>query len=168
MKNRLLTFAGCLAVLLALAKIYEKPLLAQVRAALVQNVDEPGRNALVLTGNNDGLNPRVFLTVPPGKRFVIDQYSAGCDVASGYAMTNIAIYSSVNGVLSTSNVAPHYLQFDGSTDGVQVNYFAGTGLGPVYADGGTTLHIELSNNGTAALLIKSCNAQVSGHLISNP
>lgn len=168
MNNRLLTFAATLAILLVLAKIYEKPLLAQVRAALVQNVDEPGRNALVLSGNSDGLNPRVFLTVPAGKHYVIDQYSGSCDVQSGFSLTNVALNAIAGGVRSTSSVAPHYQQYDGNSGGVLVNYWVGTGMGPVYADGGGTLEVEFSDNSTTGNVVKTCYANIVGHLVSNP
>jgi hypothetical protein len=44
MKNRLLTLAGALALLAVLGKFYAKPVLAQVRAALVTSIDEPARS----------------------------------------------------------------------------------------------------------------------------
>jgi hypothetical protein len=43
MKNKLFTFAGALAALAILGHVYAQPLLAQVRAALVKNIDEHGR-----------------------------------------------------------------------------------------------------------------------------
>jgi len=43
MKNRLISFVAVLMLLGVLGKFYAQPLLAQVRAALVQNIDEPGR-----------------------------------------------------------------------------------------------------------------------------
>jgi len=79
MKNKLLTLAGALALLATLGHFYAKPLLAQVRAALVQNVDDPGRipyqalRACFFSGNafcSANLPP-----VPAGKRLVITHVS---------------------------------------------------------------------------------------------
>ena len=44
MKNKLLTLTGALALLTTFGHFFGKPLLVQVRAALVQNMDEPGRH----------------------------------------------------------------------------------------------------------------------------
>jgi hypothetical protein len=44
MKNRLLALAGALALLAVLGEFCTKPVVAQVRAALVANVDEPTRS----------------------------------------------------------------------------------------------------------------------------
>jgi hypothetical protein len=43
MKNKLLTTAGLLALLAVLGHSYAKPLLAQVTAVLIKNIDERGR-----------------------------------------------------------------------------------------------------------------------------
>ena len=115
MKNRLLTFAGCLTVLLVLAKIYEKPLLAQVRAALVQNVDEPARNPYqeyifsYLSNCSAGSQFCNFSysAVPAGKRLVVTNISGYVDVANG---------SLPNGTLGSSLGGSQYAQI----------YFTGT------------------------------------------
>ncbi len=46
MKNRLLTFAGALALLAVLGHFYAVPLMAQVRAALVKNTGRAGPESL--------------------------------------------------------------------------------------------------------------------------
>lgn len=44
MKNKLLTFAGALALIAMLGRFYAVPAFAQaIRAAVVKNMDEPGR-----------------------------------------------------------------------------------------------------------------------------
>jgi hypothetical protein len=78
MKNRLLTLAGALALLAVLGSYYAKPLLAQVRAALVQDRDSPARNVYqVLNSCFNVTNPCViaFSAVPAGKRLIIQQVS---------------------------------------------------------------------------------------------
>jgi hypothetical protein len=159
MKNKLLTFAGLLVVLLVLAKIYEKPLLAQVRAALTQNVDEPGRH--VFGYQNYGGVPT--FTVPADRRYVIDQYSAQCFTTS--TMTEVSIDVVAGGIpveFATNSV--HYI---GSAGGVPPgNVYRATASGPIYADPGTT--ISLSTRGTSPISRDSCANFVTGHYVLLP
>ena len=77
MRDRLAGFAALLALLAVLGKFYAKPLLSQVRAALVENVDEPGRNPYSSTKSLPGIcignnACNLFFTpVPAGKRLVV-------------------------------------------------------------------------------------------------
>lgn len=75
MKNKLLSTAGALALVGALGHFYAKPLLAQVRAALVQNVDEPARH--VWTFNGYGAFSNTY-TVPAGQTLVIEEVGSLC------------------------------------------------------------------------------------------
>jgi hypothetical protein len=76
MKNKLLTLAGALALLAVLGKFYAVPVLAQVRAALVKNIDERGRTPYMqtLSCNANGLTSceSLFPAVPANKRLVIE------------------------------------------------------------------------------------------------
>ena len=78
MKNRLWTTAGALALLAVLGKYYALPAIAQtVRAAIVKNIDERGRNAYVY---NFTCNPTAagycYATgapvIPAGTRLVVE------------------------------------------------------------------------------------------------
>jgi len=72
MKNRLLTMAAALALLAVLGKFYAIPALGQaVRAALVQDRDNPARTAFTVKVPVDENNTSVFPTVPSGKRMII-------------------------------------------------------------------------------------------------
>jgi hypothetical protein len=79
MKNKLLTLGGALALLATLGVFYAKPLMAQVRAALVSNVDDPGRIPYQATSFCQllGLNSCVanFPQVLAGKRLVVTHVS---------------------------------------------------------------------------------------------
>ena len=88
MKSRLLTFAGALALLVVLGKFYAVPVMAQVRAALVKNIDERGRipymqqvflNCVVGSPFCDLHYP----AVPTGKRLVIEHVSANIGTNPG-------------------------------------------------------------------------------------
>jgi hypothetical protein len=83
MKNRLLQFAGVLAILAVLGKFYAVPLIAQIRAALVKNVDEPGRSpyqqGTQCSSSNGGCDA-IFAAVPGNKRLVLQTVSAQAQV----------------------------------------------------------------------------------------
>jgi hypothetical protein len=80
MKNRLLTLAGALALVAVIGKFYAPPLLAQVRAALVKSVDEPGRvpyQARQTSSQKFGGDAEYafFPVIPAGKRLVVTHVS---------------------------------------------------------------------------------------------
>ena len=164
MKNRLLASAGCLAVLLVVGKIYEKPLLAQVRAALVQSIDEPGRNPFVLSSTNGQF------TVPVGKRYVVEQYSAGCNVPNTYAMTDLTLFTEFDNLQHQSHVSAHFVAPAGFQGTTAINFYAATGMGPAYADGGSTITLlSYASNGSGSIESTTCAfVSVSGHVINNP
>jgi hypothetical protein len=79
MKNRLWTLAGALALLAVLGKFYAVPLVAQVRAAIVQDRDSKARNIYQSVQNCFNVtNPCqvTFAAVPAGKRLIVEQVSA--------------------------------------------------------------------------------------------
>jgi hypothetical protein len=79
MRNRLWTLAGTLALLAVLGKFYAKPLMAQVKAAIVQDRDSKARNIYQAVNNCFNVpNPCqvTFAAVPAGKRLIIEQVSA--------------------------------------------------------------------------------------------
>ena len=162
MKNRLLTFAGCLAVLLVLARIYEKPLLAQVRAAFVQDVDEPGRNPFALQGSASYSNSYSF-SVPAVKRYVVQNVTAQCFENTPGVLADIAVVGSTNGVTSRVSNQPHLQQSNGPTQ----NIYTGTGTQVLYADPGSLIRVFADDN-LAGGGIDSCEFWVSGHVINNP
>jgi hypothetical protein len=78
MKNRLLTLAGALALLVVLGRFYAVPVYAQVKAALVQSRDEKARNpyqARINVLGAGGTSTTTFPFVPAGKRLVIEHVS---------------------------------------------------------------------------------------------
>src|ERR1039457_5980776 len=79
MKNKLLTLAAGLALVVMAGKFFAVPLLAPVRAALVQNVDEHGRipyQSPSQGGNCNGVLQcdAFFPAVPNNKRLVITHF----------------------------------------------------------------------------------------------
>lgn len=158
MKKKLLSLAGALAPLVLLGHFYAKPLLAQVRAALVQNVDEPGRNPITLFGiggasNLDINKYEANFTVPAGQRYVIQAFGGQCTVASGDAMTAIHLQLPDSALA----VAPAVFLV-----GDQWSASATTHL---YFDPGATVKWQaLSNN----LDFQSCTFFASGYSITLP
>src|SRR3954454_4054241 len=77
-----------------------KPLLAQIKAALVQNVDEPGRNPyqesqFTVCGGPQNCNFQ-FAMIPAGKRLVLTLLNGWVDVRGG-TLPNSNVQSSFGG-----------------------------------------------------------------------
>ena len=92
MKNTLLMGAAALAAVGTLGHFGAKPLLAQIRAALVKNIDERGRSPYIVQvpcqpGSDLGgpINKCTwtFPPVPPNKRLVVEYVNAAIDGANG-------------------------------------------------------------------------------------
>lgn len=80
--------------------VFAKPIAAQVRAAIVQNVDEPGRNPyqetqFVICGGPQNCNFS-FAAVPAGKRLVLTNVNGFVDVKNG-TLPNANVESSLGG-----------------------------------------------------------------------
>lgn len=166
MKNLFLP-VKCLAVLLVVVTISGRTALAQ-RPIVTQSVDEPGRNTFVLAVQSFSPNPNyASFTVPAGKRYVVDHYTAQCSVAPSNPLTEILINVVSDGVAFIATVAPHFTNT--TIGGAPTNWYSGTGTGPLYADAGTTIAMVTSTSSNAAAAEPNyCNFYVSGHVINNP
>ena len=161
MKNRLLTFAGALALLAVLGKFYAPPLMAQVRAALVQDVDQPARAPFQITVpiniNNFNFTP---VAIPAGKRLVIDYVSmSGAAQTSGPDVQPIIIFS------SSLNGGSNSLYYFGPSPSATVpgQYYHAEPT-TIYAD---SLNVSPAFSGYTPTFM-SFNVVISGHLISVP
>ena len=159
MKNRLLTFAGALALFGVLGKFYAPPLMAQVRAALVQDVDQPARAPFQVTVpiniNNFNFTP---VSIPAGKRLVIDHVSmSGAAQTTGADIQPIIILSS--GVAGSSNCL-YYLAptQSGTVPGQYYSQFPMT----VFSD---SLSVSPAFSGYTPSFM-AFNVVISGHLIT--
>jgi len=78
--------AAGLAALAGIGSYTAKPLLAQIKAALVQNIDEPGRNPYLSTIGLQCTNASTcvqdFAPVPSGKRLVVTSITGNLYPAS--------------------------------------------------------------------------------------
>ena len=85
MRQKLLTIAGVLALLAVLGKYYAQPVLAQVRAALVQDVENPAHFPVRFSGNlsigpGGAVSPEISVgtAIPLGKRLVLEFATGRC------------------------------------------------------------------------------------------
>lgn len=159
MKNRLLTLAGALLLLAVLGKFYAKPVLAQVRAALVQDVDQPARApfqvAVPININNFTFTP---VSIPTGKRLVIDYISTdGAAQTAGSYIQPIIILSSV---VAGGSAAMYYIAPSQSTTAPGQYYHTETAK--IYAD---SLEVSPAFAGFTPTFM-AFNVVISGHLIT--
>jgi hypothetical protein len=160
MKNRLFTLAGAL-VLCVLGNFNAPPLMAQTRAALVQDVDQAARAPFQVTVpvniNNFTWTP---VSIPSGKRLVIDYVSiSGAAQTSGaYVQPLILLSSSVAGSAAASYyIAP---QQSGTAPGQYYHSEKPT----IYAD---SLNVSPAYAGYTPSFM-SFSVVISGHLVSIP
>jgi hypothetical protein len=181
MKHKLLTFAGALALLAVLGKYYATPMLAQVRAALVQDVDNAARHFVQVSflahvpigQTSTGLCNDIY-TVPNNQRLVIDNFGIRTAITADINLVTITQ------TLTTSPAACGTTQhFATSTpvvllppifEGFDTRNFRIYGNNQrlqVYADAGQVVSVELDtnnaiDNGTLFFVT------MSGHLVSFP
>jgi len=162
MKNKLLTFAGTVVLLAALGGYYAKPLLAQARAALVQNVDEPGRHPFGFYTSY--ISNFADFPIPAGKRYVIEQFSADCTVKNSFALGDVRLRVLTGGTPVSAFAAPHFVE---RQDQLR-NLWAGSGTARLYADPGTSISISALDTAGALGDTEQCSFSVSGHSIDIP
>lgn len=116
MKNKLLIFAGAVALLAVAGHYFAKPLLAQVRAAIVSNMDDPGRVAYQSI-NSQGCGSNIcrftFGPVPAHHRLVVQRLSLF--------------------LFFTTATAPSYLQFVVESPPASPGFVMGLAPAPVSA-----------------------------------
>jgi len=180
MKNKLLTLAGALALVAVLGTYYAKPLLAQVRAALVSDVDNPARGFVQLSFlaslppgfQTPVLNFDPKFVVPTGKRLVIDMVSASTStlqagvspkdlwIGSGSSPTNCSIGFGITPVV----MMPLTYEGTNSTSGPQYGGLART---QAYIDTGMCLAVEINHNQPVNDMT-AWQVAISGHLVTLP
>lgn len=169
MKTRLLLLAAVLAGLFTAGHFYAKPVLAQVRAALVQNIDEPARNPyqesfFSYLGNCNAGGQFCnfnYSAVPAGKRLVVTNISGYVDVTNG---------SLPNGVLTSSLGGSQYAQvfftgtreyFNGSNTRIVIDQQVRAYFGP-----GETPHVFAGLVGSTDSFAGEGSIALSGYYIT--
>ena len=128
MKNRMMTLAGTLPLLAVLGNLSVPPLLAQVRPALVKNVDEPGRSpyqVLPVSSTDCGTYTYLnFPAVPSGKRLVIT-FASGVVYTPQNSPANARLTSSNGPIARAREILPARLHFCRSQtkSAVRIHFF---------------------------------------------
>jgi hypothetical protein len=163
MKNKLLISAIFVFTLAVVLHHYEKPVMAQVRAALVQNIDEPGRSPFTLalecssSGNSNACFGTSSTAVPANKRFVVQYVNGNMSIfGSGVFDTGSVSSNSITG--STVYLDPHFVvnAFGFSTYTINMPVAA-------YFEAGQTPSIEII--GTSTAQAPSVVITLTGYLI---
>ncbi len=180
MKHKLLTLAGALALLAVLGKYYAPPVLAQVRAALVQDADNAARHFVQVhllahqpAGiTSSGLCNDIY-TVPAGQRLVIENFGIRTALANrGLATLTQTLTASPApcGTLqhfTTSQplvLLPSVFQ---ATDTRNFDIYGNNQRVEAYADAGQVISVEIDTNSSfdnGTLF----DVTMSGHLVSFP
>jgi hypothetical protein len=118
----------------------------------VRSADAPGRQAVQADGHPslaDGqdLNSALILTVPAGKRLVIEFVSGIVNMPASQHLRSLSVLTFVNGQLGTHDIVPKYSAPEtGLFPDQRVTF---TSDGPFYADAGTQVIAALQRNETA-------------------
>lgn len=171
MKQKLIAGSLVLLTLIVLGKIFEKPLLAQVRAALTQNIDEPGRNPYQESFFSYQTNCAAaskfcnfnFSTVPVGKRLVITHVSAYVDVISGQ-LPNCNLQSDFGG---SQYASAFFTGVRGPVSAGSTRIFVNQDL-QMYFGAGETPHGFCGLVSTSDSFAGGANMALTGYYISNP
>jgi len=159
MKNKLLTLAAALVLLAVVGKFYAKPVMAQIRATLTQDVDQPARQPFQVSVPVNFQNfTQTNIPIPAGKRLVID-------------------YISLNGAAQTSGayIQPIVLVTAGVAGNQAVSYYFGpnpstTTPGQYYASYPVTIYADSLNVSPAFAgytpIFDTFEVNISGHLIT--
>lgn len=137
-----------------------KPVLAQVRAAITQSVDEPGRNPFIFS--HFTLSSQDTFVVPAGQRYVVERFTADCFMQTGATLNDVTLVGVTGGLGAQMELTavPHP---------ASLFFYRATGEGPLYADPGSTLTITaVPSNGNGPASVRSCQFYITGHAIQNP
>jgi hypothetical protein len=151
MKNKLPTLAAGLALVLMAGKFFAVPLLAQVRAALVQNMDEHGRIPYQSSSQNSNCGANIlqcdvfFPVVPNNKRLVITHFDTFVLVNN---LGNL-IFMYLSTPTSTNRAYP---EFTAGTPTAGDSTFLSSRAVEFYVDGGSAPLVHFNATQTVAPL----------------
>lgn len=160
MKKRILTVAGGLALLAVTAHFFAKPMMAAVRAALVENVDERGRNPYIQSLSCYQLNSNVcnafFPPVPAGMRLVVEHINLSLDSPTKFSHADL----SGNGMI----IENPFLQLQGP-DPAGNNIYIGNEPMLIYYEAGQTPILQM-NSATGSFEFMSGTVTLTGYLVN--
>jgi hypothetical protein len=163
MKNKLLITAAFIFAFAVILHHYEKPVMAQVRAALVQNIDEPGRAPFSIqvgcdgNSNSNACFGTSSTAVPANKRFVVQNVNGALSIfGSGTFVTGTVTADVING--ANLNIDPHFTANAFGYSSYVINMAA-----VAYFEAGQTPSLEIISSATSAA--PSGTVTLSGYLI---
>lgn len=164
--KRILLAVSVIAAATAISLLSPRQLLAQVRAALVRDVDHPARQPVALlrgisfTGFGDG--DRFFictapsicsLNVPLGKRLIIESMSVRVTVPSGQTVRQVSLQDPAQGL------GDFYLAVNLQANEAVDDTYTGTHMVRMYIDPGGSVFISVGKSlGTG-----SASARATGY-----
>ncbi|HWC99113.1 MAG TPA: hypothetical protein VG456_20275 [Candidatus Sulfopaludibacter sp.] len=158
-KKRFLAAAVVGAILTTGVMVTPKKLLAQVKYALVRDEDSPGRNAFQATFSFNGGLSGGIVTIPAGKRLVVDFVEAhGTSASSGGPIQPVVLLTNS---INSGPALSYYLPMSGE---ISAQQFTTNQKVAIYAD---SLSVNMAYSGFGpSFFIFTVN--VSGHLIDMP
>ena len=163
MKHKLLILAGVLAVVAVLGGFYAKPVAAEIRGLLVQDVDQPARAPFQTVVNVTLANAPVPVAIPKGYRLVIDYICAHGTAADTSGNPTIQAGFDIHSTLAGGTEVVHTISAQQST--IVSNQFFGSWPVTIYAD---SLSVGLIYSGGDPLPNGYVDfyVAISGHLIA--
>jgi hypothetical protein len=172
MKRNFILLAALLSVAI-LTNHLARPVWAQVRAALVQSIDEPARHPFTFAGfSTSGCPFCVISNFPAGKRTVVEQFGARCIVGGSHTPTSLRGVTQVGDTVIATTGQFHFVQprgFGGS--GLNIHSIAeweATVMTRAYGDPGSQFRIEVVDDTGAITAIDSCGFFLSGYTVDLP
>jgi hypothetical protein len=165
MKHKLLILAGVLAVVAALGGFYGKPVAAQIRGMLVQDVDQPARAPFQARFSVDMTNKPVAVAIPKGYRLVIDYITVNGVAADSSGNYDIQPGLEIESTLAGAEVT-HVINLEPFDQTIAPGHFFWNGPAAFYAD---SLSVSIAYTGTgnpAAPGYIDLAGAISGHLVA--
>lgn len=155
-------------VVAAVCALSAAPVAAQTRAALVQSVDEPGRNPYQETQSNTTCRGTTvcafgYAPVPVGKRLVLTHISGYVDTAAG-TLPNGFVQSSFGG---TAYATLAFTGVRGPNSALGVRIFINHSV-QAYFGPGESLHGTFHVNGSGDAMSGGALLMLSGYYVNVP
>lgn len=137
---------------------------------LVRNVDDPASHPIaLLIGNADSVGLYFAQwTVPATRRYVIEEFYAGCSVDTTASMTDASVRVFGGGtVTANASAAPRFIEPNGSISGHAVNLWSASAVTRLYANPGDTISFRVDDT-SGSSSVRECTLSLSGYAVDVP
>ena len=148
--KRVLVFSACLLVIASIVSITQSDVVAQIRAALVRNVDEPARQAVTIKKFSDTSVFEGVYTVPAGKELVVEHMNCS------------ALTTSFYGGIFDGNLAHSNIRYSVPVIGENAGVLIADGATRLYFSPGSTLNLRMFPGGGSMI------CTISGYTVDLP